>query len=384
MGKFDATTLRQSIDHIHPLCISLYLSTDEVGLQSTKKKVLLQNAEREVLRKLDVLQVSSENKEKIQQAIEELKKNEAVEDLKPTGLAAFISPESSQVFYLDSQVKNITLVAERFHLKPILLELGRELDFYVLSLTQDSVDLYKGNRTSLEKITVPNLPKNMVEVVGTESDGRHLQFHTSTSSPGGGSRPASFHGHSESWKDDHHRYLTKFLQAVEKAVSDFLEETPTPLLLMGAERMITEYRTITKYHLLLDEALGANDGSRSMSELHGEALAKVPQNVEIEKAFLQEIMDTGAAERFSFQLDDILRQAYLGRVQTVFVAEDLEVWGKYDAQNFTVERFDSYQAGAEDLLNLACVLTLSKGGKAFALPVEEMPEQKQAVAIFRY
>lgn len=75
-------------------------------------------------------------------------------------------------------------------------------------------------------------------------------------------------------------------------------------------------------------------------------------------------------------------------MDTLFVARGVRVWGSYDVEKRKMkpqsDQKSSPKNGNEDLLNLAAVQAYLNGGKVFVVDPQEVPDSKQAAAIFRY
>ena len=95
----------------------------------------------------------------------------------------------------------------------------------------------------------------------------------------------------------------------------------------------------------------------------------------------RELLGTG---RTSNDIEQILPAANEGRVETLLVSLESQSWGVVDAETGAVHLHDSCEAGDEDLLDTAAVLTLSQRGTVYALNRDEMPSGAPIAAVFRY
>lgn len=384
MERISNSEFQELLQATDPVSVSIYFPTEEVGLAPTKRRAELQNFETEVVKELEAAKVPEALRRKMSEKFAELRENPDLWEVNQKGLALFLSPTFSKVLRLPSPVRRLISVSQRFHLKPLIHLFSQPCQFYVLFLAKKEVSLFHGDCYEFKKVSVPDLPQSVEEVTGVEVNERSLQFHTSPSG-GAGGRPAVFHG-SSSWKDDKNKYLEKFLQQVDKAVTKYLQGRKQPLLLSGAERLVTLYQEVNSYpHLLKDVWLKRSDDAKSLSELYGQALDTLaPYFIEQQKKDVEEVLAKGNVDRFSVELDEILRQARMGRVDTLLVAEGIREWGTFNPDTLAVTYSSQPTAGAHDLLDTACVETVINGGKAYVLPLEQIPEQKHAAAIFRY
>ena len=83
-------------------------------------------------------------------------------------------------------------------------------------------------------------------------------------------------------------------------------------------------------------------------------------------------------------LKDVLQKAYEGRVDTLFVPYDKQIWGKFHYEDQVFETHDSEQSGDDDLLYLAIVLIFRNNGNVYALDDRDIPDDAAIAAIYRY
>jgi hypothetical protein len=84
------------------------------------------------------------------------------------GLAVLGSPDTFHVFELNRRVPERVVVADTFHVKP-LLRIAQSADrFQVLCLTREEVQLYAGNRDGLEPIRPAGIPWRITDALGGE------------------------------------------------------------------------------------------------------------------------------------------------------------------------------------------------------------------------
>jgi hypothetical protein len=60
------------------------------------------------------------------------------------------------------------------------------------------------------------------------------------------------------------------------------------------------------------------------------------------------------------------------------------LWGRFGPEQGNVVAHGSQAAGDEDLLNVAAVMTLRQGGRAFAIERSRIPRQSAVIATLRY
>ncbi len=77
---------------------------------------------------------------------------------------------------------------------------------------------------------------------------------------------------------------------------------------------------------------------------------------------------------------------FRGRVETLFVNNDAELWGIMDESTENVEVHTVRQPDDQDLLELAALRTIVAGGVVYPVTASEMPRDPEApaVALLRY
>jgi len=76
--------------------------------------------------------------------------------------------------------------------------------------------------------------------------------------------------------------------------------------------------------------------------------------------------------------------AHHGRVDVLFVALGVQMWGNFDPSTNTVHVHQDSEPGDEDLLDLAAVQSILNGGTVYAVELEQVPEHAPLAAVFRY
>jgi hypothetical protein len=385
MAHFTPEEFEHLLNHAHPRSLSLYVpSNNEVGPDAVQREIRLKNLMADALEQLATVDLTDSELERMVKAVDQVLNSAEFWDDGNKGFALFVSPELQTWYQLPVEVPALVVVSHRFHLKPLLKLINHTCGFYLLSLSQKQVQLFRGDRYKLVPVAVPDLPQSLEEVVGTETGERHLQFHTGTDAPRGGERAAQFHGHS-SWKDDKQKYLERFLKAIDEAIAKHLQNDTRPLILASVEKMRTHYQDINTYpHLQTDVALKGNVSEDSLTTLHQEAFERLqPYFNQVEAAAIHKYQEEPDA-KVSNDLNEILREAALGRVDTLLVAQGVREWGVFNEDTLQVQVIGEQNPHTHDLFDVAAAQTLLKGGKAFSVPLAEMPDGEPIAAVFRY
>jgi hypothetical protein len=297
------------------------------------------------------------------------------------GLALFLRPAWWASWRLPLEFEPLVVAGNRFYVKPLLPLLTGDGHFFVLALSQNEVRLLEGSRQRVEEVDLPQVPRGLREALRYDEPGKELLFHVTGRS---GGATAVFHGHGAGGEEKKARILRYFRQ-IDHGLSEVLQEEGAPMVLAGVEYLLPIYREASAYPNLLDEGITGNPEHLDPTELHARAWSIVEpvfrRAAEEAAARYRKLAGTGQA---TGDLAEVVRAAGHGRVDTLFVAPGVRMWGRYEPDDGAVEIHDEREPTDEDLLDVAAGRTLAQGGTVFAVPPEEVPDSAPAAAILRY
>ncbi|HSF10739.1 MAG TPA: hypothetical protein VLA60_15115, partial [Nitrospirales bacterium] len=153
----------------------------------------------------------------------------------------------------------------------------------------------------------------------------------------------------------------------------------------GVEYLIPIYKDVNTYPYIKEEGITGNADEKSLHELHGQIWPVVKADADhgIEEARIkcEEYLGTSKA---SHDLKTVVLAAHEGKIDTLFVARNIQQWGRIDVMQNRVETEPTKSAESLEILDFAVVQTLLKKGKVYALSQEKMPGRASLAAIFRY
>ena len=79
------------------------------------------------------------------------------------GLAFLRSRDQLEEFRLPLRVPELVVVAESFHVRPLIRSLHANARYFLIALSQNGVDVFEGSATSLHRVEVPGLPGSIAE-----------------------------------------------------------------------------------------------------------------------------------------------------------------------------------------------------------------------------
>jgi hypothetical protein len=197
-------------------------------------------------------------------------------------------------------------------------------------------------------------------------------------------RGGLFPGHGDDETDTKDNILM-FFRWIDKGLRSVLHDERAPMVLAGVEFLLPLYREANTYAHVLDAGILGNPEGKSAQQLHAEAWPLVePHFQQQQRQDVERYNELAATHRTSHDLKQIVPAAYDGRVDALFVAVDHQRWGTFKPETHEVELHLEARPGDADLLDLAAAHTLLGGGKVYAMPYEQMPDQVLLAAIYRY
>jgi hypothetical protein len=297
------------------------------------------------------------------------------------GLACFLSPEGMRSYRLPAAFHDQVVVADRFHVKPLLPLLSGNGRFYVLAVSQNRIRVLQGTAHSVHEVDLKGVPASLAQAMQFHDRDEPLMFHTRTAG-GTGSWGAIFHGQGvgiDDAKDD----LLRYFRQIDRGLHELLRSERAPLVLAAVEYLWPIYLKANTYPHCLEKGISGNPDRLSSTELHALAWAIVqPCFQEAQKkaaALYEQLAGTG---RTSNDLEAIVRAAQEGRIEVLFVTRDSERWGTFDGAAGRVTVHDREEPGDEDLLNLAAVYTILHGGDVYVVGSGEVPGHSSQAALF--
>jgi hypothetical protein len=298
------------------------------------------------------------------------------------GLAVFISEETFRAYRLPLPFGELVVIANRFHLKPVLPIFTGDGHFYILALSQNQVRLLEGNRQAVDEVETETRLPALAEALQFERFEKQLQFHTGTAG-GRGARPAVFHGHDAS--DEDKKRLLRWFHKIDDELPAALGDARHPLVLAGVDYLFPLYREASSYPALLDKGVTGNPEELKPHELHAQAWPLVePVFLEAREKAAGQYHQLAGSGRTTDDIRQAVSAAHHGRVDTLFAAAGVQLWGRYDPAADTVELRHEPQPGDEDLLDLAAVQSILNGGTVYVVEPDQVPGGRPVAAIYRY
>lgn len=366
-------------------CISIYLPTIRAGRETRQNAIRFRNLVGEVDRLLLERGCDDAERTALLAPLRRLLDDYDFWQHQDRGLAVFRTRDDLYRFSLPETCEELAVVGDRFHVTPVLTQ-SENMRFYVLTLSQEDVRLYVGNRYDLDEIDLADTPTSLAERAGTEV--RQFPFR----SPLGPIGPTSAAGHPMAhWHGggdvDENGEIRDWLGAVDRGIGQIIDDPDTPVVLVGVEYLTVMYRDVTRLPHVMEQAIFGSPNGNSLQKLRERAWDIVRQELrwDLERRLEKAEAAAGTGLATVDDLESLLPAAEGGRVDALFIARQAHRWGRYDAEHQRIEAADGPTALGEDLLDRAAAEAWRNGGRVFVLDPGELPLGAESVlALYRY
>jgi hypothetical protein len=299
------------------------------------------------------------------------------------GLAVLATSDIFKVYRLQRPVAELGVVADSFHIKPLIRILQSADRYQILGLTRRNVRLFEGNRDAVDEIDLaPEVPRTIVDALARDPDDPERRNRVY-----GPALPGATTSHGTDVKEEGLASDTeRFFRTVDRAVLEqHSRPTGMPLLLAALPEHHHLFRAVSRNPFLAGEAIDTNPDALSLDALRERAWQLMQPH------YLRRL--GGLIERFGSaksngmgdeDLTRIAAAAAAGRVATVLIEADREIPGHFDPVTGTIELDELDNPEIDDLLDDIGVHVLKTGGEVVIVPAERMPTQTGIAAIYRY
>lgn len=298
------------------------------------------------------------------------------------GLAVLSDGEDTIVYNLKRPVKELAIVSDSFHIKPLIRNFQSSDRYHLLGLSRDEFQLFEGNRYGFEKVDLgEDTPNTLDEILGKQLTDPHL---TAGAYGGAGGTPM-FHGHGGK-KDEVQIDTERFFKYVDKFILDeYSQHERIPLVLVALDEHQGEFRKISRNKYLLGEGINLNFEALNMDQLQKTFWERLePLYIKKTNELIDRFETARAQDLGSSDIVQVARACIQNRVDTVLIEADREIEGKLNKETGEIIEGDIDEPDFDDLLDDIGEMVLRNRGNVIVLPSERMPSDTGVAAIYRF
>lgn len=360
-------------------CVSIYVPSQPVG-ENRESILALKNQASAIGNQLIGMGLSSGEAEVYLEPIRELIGATGMWRFMQNSLAVFRSRETFFHISLPVQMNEFSTVSDRFHLLPLLELFNMPHEFFLLRLSLNGNTLYRANTEEISIVPTEGIfPENMHDSTGVDNENTSLQFRGGQTMEGLG-----LYGGVGRGKDLKDREMRKYMQDIDTGLANITGNDSLPLVVASVEHVFSLFKNITTYKNLYPVCISGNYDHAKDHVLHEKALELLKPCFEEERNKSKQMYRESAGKVIS-ATNEVIRSAYEGKVDTLFVARESHLWGTFDEQTGVLRRHEEKQPMDKCLIDQAARQTFLKGGKVFLENQNDLPDSLTPLnAILRY
>ncbi|TCT16240.1 hypothetical protein EDC18_102257 [Natranaerovirga pectinivora] len=298
------------------------------------------------------------------------------------GLAIFATTNNCKVYKLHRTVDPLAIVAESFHIKPLIRTFQSSNKYQLLGLSGDKFTLYEGNRYGIEEVKIdPSMPRTIEEVLGEQYTDSYLAHGVY----GSGAGSTIYHGHGGK-SDEMDKDVEKFFRYVDRFVlENYSTSSNLPLILVSLKEYHNTFMNISNNPYLVEEGIKGSYDSFDIDKLKEKAWELIePIYLNKTKKLVTSYMNAKASLLGSDNIEEIAKATYENRVETILIESEKIIPGKVDEDTGEIHFGSLEDPRYGDVLDDLVEFVIKKKGEVVVLPKERMPSETGAAAIYRY
>jgi hypothetical protein len=363
-------------------CLSLYQPTHRTHPDNAQDPIRFGNLVKTLLRSLQK-GYSDRDAESLLEPLRVLADDVEFWNHTFDGLAVLVAPGFFRVYKLQRPVRELAIVADSFHTKPLLRIMQSADQFQVLGLDRHQARLFEGNRDHLDEIDLaPGVPRTLDAAVDRDVE-RDRAIRTY-----GPIRDGAMgrHGNSDAKPGAIRADTEQFFRAVDRGVLEHHSKPAgLPLLLAALPEHHHLFRTVSHNPNLLDVAVDVHPDDLTLDALRGRAWEIVQSHYLARLAGLVDrFHERRSREQATANMADAARAAVAGRIDTLLLDAERQLPGRLDAVSGAITLGKLSDPQVDDLLDDLGEQVLLTGGEVVVVPTERMPTDSGLAAIYRF
>jgi hypothetical protein len=388
MRALTTDTLKEFIKGDEPPCISLYQPTHRANPEALQDPIRYKNLVREAERSLRETYPTREVRPLLE-PFQALADDYHFWQHQRDSLAILASATRFDVFRFQRPAKEFVVVADNFHLKPLLRVLQSADQYQVLCLDRHEVKLFEGNRDILDAVDTGDMPTTIKAALGDQLTESHQNVGVYGKRAGRGELaqggPGSFPGIGGR-KDEVDKDTERFFQFIDREVLErFSRPSGLPLILVALPENQAEFRRLSHNPFLQPQGVAKHPVSLTPDQLRAEVWQVVEPKYLARLIQLTDDHRAAAASGLTAStVDDVARAAAAMRIGLLMVEADRIIPGRFEPATGEIHRGRLADPEIGDVIDDLAETVLRTGGEVVVVPAERMPTDTGMAATFRH
>lgn len=361
-------------------CISIYIPTQRVG-ENKESRLTLKNTISAVEKKLMDLGLKKTEADVYVDPIKKVVDDSSIWRLLSDTLVIFRSREHFMVKILPIITKECYQVSDRFYMLPVLDLYNQDNTYYIFLLSLNKNKLYEATQHEITEIKADDvLPGNLNETVGYDVVQKSLEFRSRMP----GREFAPFHGKGEG-KDYKDTEITKYMEEINDGLKDLLDGYGVPIVVAAVESIFSQLKEVSTMKNLYPKCIPGNYDNDNILLIHEKANVLLRSYFDQVKNNKKKKYIEAPDNHIISDTTDVIKAAYMGQVETIFVEKGKFQWGEFDEETGEVTLRNEKKPVDQCLLDYAARTVFLKGGRVFLEDIGDMPESGSPLnAVLRF
>lgn len=360
--------------------ISLYQPTHKHFPENKQDPIVFKNLVRDVEQSLQK-KIERKFVSSFVKPFYELAENRDFWNSTSAGIAVLANKSKCIVYNLHRSVKEFAVVADSFHVKPLIKAFQGMEKYHLLSLSRDNFTLFEGNRYGFAEVELEaDVPRTLKEVLGEELTESYVGY---GSFGGAGGHPVYYEQGGKGEEVD--KDTEKYFRYVDRLVfENYSKPSKASLILVSLKEHHSYFKGISQNPYLFNESIDASHTALEEKNLRDKA-SEIIEHINLEKTneILKSYEKAQADALGSSDVAQVTKAAFESRVETVLIEADRIIPGRIQ-ENGAVTFGDIEHPDVGDILDDLAILVFKRKGRVVVLPKDKMPRTTGVAAIFRY
>lgn len=339
--------------------ITIMLPTHRNFLETEKDKILLKNLVKECEEKL-LLKINKKETgfflDKIENVISKIDYHHLLD-----GLGIFVNRNTEFTFTFPFDVPKLAVVDDTFETKFLIKRLNRNVQYWLLSISEKPTRLYEGYNSSLIEVTRSGFPIDIDEVIDQHPDRiKHTYENFQTEK------------------------LRQFIRYVDTQFNNFIRDRKLPVVIAGAKKTLAVVREVSDRKDVIGIITGNFDKSNQVQFANSAFKIVTEHQQKIRENSFEKFKEEFNKGKASMGLLEIWMLANQGRIKTLLVEENYHQPAKFKENTpiFIDKSEGPYEL--DDIVDELIEIVFIKNGNVLFYEDNLLKDFQRIGAILRY
>ncbi len=361
-------------------CISIYVPTQRVG-ENKESRLTLKNSVSAAEKQLLGLGLKKVEVEEYLEPVRKVVDDTSIWRLLSDTMVIFRNKDHFSVRNLPLKTKEFLLISDRFYLLPLLDMFNQNNAYFIFLLSLKKNKLYEASQHEITEIESEDVfPNNIYESAGHDVVQKSLEYRSRMP----GREFAPFHGKGEG-RDYKETEVLKYMEDIDDGLKELLEGYQQPVVVASVESIFAQLKEASTLKNLYPKCIPGNFDHDNILLAHNKANELLKPYFDKQKNEKKKKYLEAPDSQIISDTQNVLKAAYMGQVETLFVENGRNLWGDFDEATGEASFREEKKQVDKCLIDLAARMVFLKGGNVFVAEIGDMPQSGSPLnAVLRF